>query len=57
MIDALERGGREMLNLVEQKHYFVIHSARQSGKTTLLLELADKVNADEKYHALYCSLE
>ena len=57
MIDALERGGREMLNLVEQKHYFVIHSARQSGKTTFLLELADKVNADAKYHALYCSLE
>ncbi|MDM8561755.1 hypothetical protein QUF54_00195 [Candidatus Marithioploca araucensis] len=29
-----------VLQLIEQKQYFVIHAARQSGKTTLLLELA-----------------
>jgi hypothetical protein len=26
-----------LLELIEQEHYFVIHAARQSGKTTLLL--------------------
>ena len=57
MIDSLKRGGNEMLALIEQKQYFVLHAARQSGKTTLLWELADKINAESKYFALYCSLE
>ena len=57
MIDALKRGGKEMLNLIEKKHYYVVHAARQSGKTTLLWELTDKIQAEGKYYALYCSLE
>jgi len=43
--------------LIEQKQYFVIHAARQSGKTTLLLELVNQLNNEGRYHALYCSLE
>jgi len=43
--------------LIDQKQYFVIHAARQSGKTTLLKELTNKLNAEGKYYALYCSLE
>ena len=43
--------------LIEDKKYFVIHAARQSGKTTLLRALAKRVNAEGKYHAIYCSLE
>jgi HrpA-like RNA helicase len=27
-----------LLKLIERKHYFIIHAARQSGKTTLLLD-------------------
>ena len=46
-----------MLDLIDQEQYFVIHAARQSGKTTLLWDIADKINAESKYHALYCSLE
>jgi len=46
-----------VLNLIEQKQYFVIHAARQSGKTTLLLELAQQLNEAGEYYALYCSLE
>jgi hypothetical protein len=46
-----------VLDLIAQKHYFVIHAARQSGKTTLLQELADQLNAEGRYYALYCSLE
>jgi len=57
MMDVFERGGNAMLELVEQGHYFVLHAARQTGKTTHLLELMDKINADGKFYALYCSLE
>jgi hypothetical protein len=45
------------MDLIRQKQYFVIHAARQSGKTTLLLELAQQLNDSEEYYALYCSLE
>ncbi|MCP4697077.1 MAG: ATP-binding protein, partial [Gammaproteobacteria bacterium] len=48
---------RDLLKLIEQEHYFVIHAARQSGKTTLLLDLARQLNDSGDYHALYCSLE
>ncbi|GBU23735.1 hypothetical protein R83H12_00352 [Fibrobacteria bacterium R8-3-H12] len=57
MLDPLRGIGKELADLIEQEQYFVIHAARQSGKTTLLWELADKINAEGKYHALYCSLE
>jgi hypothetical protein len=46
-----------LLSLIEQKQYFVIHAARQTGKTTLLLELAQQLNETGDYYALYCSLE
>jgi len=57
MLDPLRDSSEELMDLIDQEHYFVIHAARQSGKTTLLLELADKIEAEGKYHALYCSLE
>jgi hypothetical protein len=43
--------------LIGQKQYFVIHAARQSGKTTYIQNLARQLNDDGKYYALYCSLE
>jgi len=43
--------------LIDQKQYFVIHAARQSGKTTLLLELAEQLETVGDYYVLYCSLE
>ncbi|MEK8019909.1 MAG: AAA-like domain-containing protein, partial [Candidatus Parabeggiatoa sp.] len=46
-----------LIDLIEQKQYFVIHAARQSGKTTLLLELTRQLNEEGHYYALYCSLE
>ena len=45
------------MNIIDTKQYFVIHAARQSGKTTLLWELTDKINSKGEYYALYCSLE
>jgi hypothetical protein len=43
--------------LIDQEQYFVIHAARQTGKTTLLLDLAKELNDAGVYYALYCSLE
>jgi len=57
IIDPLRRLGAEIMELIDQKAYFVIHSARQTGKTTLLKELTRQVNAAGKYHAVYCTLE
>jgi hypothetical protein len=43
--------------LIDMEQYFVIHAARQSGKTTYLKDLTERLNAEGKYYALYCSLE
>jgi len=56
MIPSLQRC-RGLMDLIDQKQYFVIHAARQSGKTTLLKELAGQLNREGRYYALYCSLE
>ncbi|GHV49223.1 hypothetical protein FACS1894181_07590 [Bacteroidia bacterium] len=56
MIEASSRL-TEVVELIEQRQYFVIHAPRQSGKTTLLLDLANRINREGKYYALYCSLE
>jgi predicted AAA+ superfamily ATPase len=56
MIDAATRlQGVE--KLIDREQYFVIHAARQSGKTTYLQDLTKRLNAGGKYYALYCSLE
>ncbi len=56
MVPSLQRC-RGLMELIDQKQYFVIHAARQSGKTTLLLDLVNQLNREGRYHALYCSLE
>jgi hypothetical protein len=57
MIDAQRRLGNEVGSLIQNAQYFVIHAARQTGKTTLLTALTDQVNDEGKYYALYCSVE
>jgi hypothetical protein len=56
MIDASTRL-KGVEQLIDMEQYFVVHAARQSGKTTYLQDLAQRLNAGGKYHALYCSLE
>ncbi|MDR1406715.1 MAG: ATP-binding protein, partial [Tannerella sp.] len=56
MIDASSRL-KGIAALIDQKQYFVIHAARQSGKTTFLLDMTARLNAEGNYYALYCSLE
>ena len=57
MIDPLRGLDRNINSLIEGKKYFVIHAARQSGKTTLLQALARRINSEGNFRALYCSLE
>lgn len=56
MLPALERlpGIRR---IVEQKSYFVLHAARQSGKTTALMALVEEINGQGKMNALYFTVE
>ena len=56
MVPVLNRY-KAVYRLVEQGHYFVIHAARQTGKTTLIKSLVNYYNAEGSYYALYCSLE
>ncbi len=57
MLDPLRDIGKDLVRLIDREYYFIIHAARQSGKTTLLWNLVDKIEAEGKYYALYCSLE
>jgi hypothetical protein len=43
--------------LIDSNQFFVIHAARQSGKTTLLLDLVRTIEASGRYRALYATAE
>jgi hypothetical protein len=43
--------------LIDEKHYFVLHAPRQSGKTTYLRSLAPALTAEGRYAALAVSCE
>ena len=57
IIDPMRGINDELMELINSKQYFLIHAARQSGKTTLLQELTRNLNSIGQYFALYCSLE
>ncbi|MDR1040304.1 MAG: hypothetical protein LBR80_09105 [Deltaproteobacteria bacterium] len=46
----------DITDMIEGRFYFVIHSPRQSGKTTLLKSLASKINSEDRYYAIFCDL-
>ena len=48
---------QEVLTLIAQKKYFLLHAPRQTGKTTCLLALADYLNREGRYRAVYANLE
>jgi len=48
---------KEILSLIGQKKYFVLHAPRQTGKTSCLLDLMSYLNNEEKYTALYFNVE
>lgn len=46
-----------ILSLIEQRRYFVLHAPRQTGKTTCLLALRDALNHVGQYVAVYANIE
>lgn len=47
----------ELLYLIEQKKYFVLHAPRQTGKTSCLLALMQYLNEEGTYISLYVNVE
>ncbi|MCI5210429.1 MAG: ATP-binding protein, partial [Candidatus Electrothrix sp. ATG2] len=47
----------ELLLLIQQKKYFVLHAPRQTGKTSLLLALMEHLNNGDEYICLYANIE
>ncbi len=47
----------EILLLIQQEKYFVLHAPRQTGKTSYLLALMEYLNQTGAYHCLYINVE
>ncbi|MEA3641630.1 MAG: AAA-like domain-containing protein, partial [Lamprobacter sp.] len=47
----------QVLALIEQQKYFLLHAPRQTGKTSCLLSLMAHLNQDGRYQAVYANLE
>ena len=58
MLDPLSRIDLdEVMMLIRQKKYFVLHAPRQTGKTSMLLRLMEKINREGEYRCLYVNVE
>lgn len=47
----------EVLLLIAQQKYFVLHAPRQTGKTTALLALMEYLNREGQYRCVYTNVE
>ena len=47
----------EILDLIGQRKYFILHAPRQTGKTSCLLALRDYLNEQGDYIAVYANVE
>ena len=47
----------QILELIAGIEYFVLHAPRQTGKTSVLLALQDRLNGEGKYRCLYVNVE
>ena len=57
-IDPLSRFDLEEIEtLIRQKRYFVLHAPRQTGKTSCMLALRDRLNKQGDYFAIYANVE
>ncbi len=58
MLPAAERLiADDVMHLIEQENYFVVHAPRQTGKTTAMHELARQLTASGNYIAVVVSME
>jgi hypothetical protein len=46
-----------VLSLIDEKKYFVLHAPRQTGKTSCLMALVNRLNESDRYRALYANIE
>lgn len=57
-IDPLSRFDLDdLLTLIRQQRYFVIHAPRQTGKTSCMLALRDYLNQEGDFIAVYANVE
>ena len=47
----------DILTLIRQQRYFVLHAPRQTGKTSCMLALRDYLNQSGQYIAVYANVE
>ena len=47
----------EVLVLIERKKYFLLHAPRQTGKTSCLLALMERLNGEGRYRVAYANIE
>ena len=47
----------EIMDLIDQRKYFILHAPRQTGKTSCLLALRDYLNEQGDYIAVYANVE
>jgi len=57
MVDPFRNMYDNILDLIQSKQYFIIHAPRQTGKTTFLHAMAHRLNKEENYISVVCSLE
>lgn len=57
-LTPLDRLDWENLSLlIDQKRYFVLHAPRQTGKTSALLALMQRLNQEGRYRCCYANIE
>ncbi|MCZ0942699.1 MAG: ATP-binding protein [Gammaproteobacteria bacterium] len=54
-LDRIDLGN--LLRLIREQKYFVLHAPRQSGKTSALLALRDELNDSGEYRCVYVNVE
>lgn len=47
----------ELLSLIDERKYFILHAPRQTGKTSCMLALVEELNRSGKYLAVYANIE
>jgi hypothetical protein len=47
----------EIMRLIQQEKYFILHAPRQTGKTSTLLSLVEYLNQTAQYEAIYANIE
>lgn len=54
-IDRVDYEEIEML--IEHQKYFILHAPRQTGKTSTLLDIMERINSEGKYACCYANIE